>query len=70
MRAVKACEFDENAVLIAAPRMKQAVVAAAFDMPQTRYVVFYPDALRFMRWSEPLLAWLPLGAQYCVTAVR
>lgn len=70
VRAVKACEFDENAVLIAAPRMKQAVAAAAFDTPRTRYVVFYPNVLRFMRWSEPLLGWLPLGAQYCVSAIR
>ncbi len=70
VRAVKACEFDENAVLIPAPRLKSTVEAAGFASPRTRFVVFYPNFLRFMRWSEPLLAWLPLGAQYCVSAVR
>lgn len=70
VRAVKGCEFDENAVLVAATRMRRAVAAAGFERPRTRYIVFYPHALRFLRWSEPLLSWLPLGAQYCVSAVR
>ncbi len=70
VRAVKACEFDENAVLISAPRMKQTVETASFGSPRTRYIVFYPNFLRALRWSEPLLAWLPLGAQYCVSAAR
>lgn len=70
VRAVKACEFDENAVLVSAARMRQAVQFAAFSRPRTRFIVFYPNFLRFLRWSEPLLAWLPLGAQYCVSAVR
>jgi SAM-dependent methyltransferase len=70
VRAVKTCEFDENAVLITAPRMKQKVAAADFSLPRTRYIVFYPNMMWFLRWSEPLLAWLPLGAQYCVSARR
>ena len=70
VRAVESCEFDEHAVLIPAPRMKQAVEAAHFVQARTEYVVFYPHFLRFMRWSERLLGWLPLGAQYCVSARR
>jgi SAM-dependent methyltransferase len=70
VRAVKACEFDENAVLIPAPRMRQTVTVAAFNRPRTSYIVFYPNFLRFLRWSEPMLSRLPLGAQYCVSARR
>lgn len=66
LRAVKACAFDEHAVLIPAGPMRQTIQAAGFARPQTRFIVFYPNFLRFLRWSEPLLAWLPLGAQYCV----
>ena len=70
VRAVQACEFDENAVLIPAGRMGERVRAAGFARMRTRYVVFYPNVLRFLRWSERLLGWLPLGAQYCVSARR
>lgn len=70
VRAVRTCEFDENAVLISAPRMRQSVIVAGFNRPRTQYVVFYPHVLRFMRWSESVLAWLPLGAQYCISAQR
>jgi hypothetical protein len=70
VRAVHACEFDELAVLITAPRMKRAVTHAGFSDTRTRFIVFYPAFAGFMRWSEPMLAWLPLGAQYCVSSRR
>lgn len=70
VRAVHACAFDELAVLITAPRMKRAVTDAGFGNVRTDFIVFYPALAGFMRWSEPMLAWLPLGAQYCVSARR
>ncbi len=70
VRAVKACEFDEHAVLVAAPRMQATARAAGFAEPRGQFIVFYPNFLRFLRWSEPMLSWLPLGAQYCVAATR
>jgi SAM-dependent methyltransferase len=70
VHAVKACEFDENAVLVSARRMKRIAVAAGFNDPRSRFIVFYPHTLRFLRWSEPMLDWLPLGAQYSVAAIR
>lgn len=69
-RAVKACEFDQSAVLIPPFRMKRNVQDAGFSRPRMQFIVFYPSVLRLLRWSEPLLAWLPLGAQYCVSATR
>jgi SAM-dependent methyltransferase len=70
VRAVESCEFDRAAVLIGAKALRQAVAAAGFAAPATRYIVFFPRPLSFLRWSEPMLAWLPLGAQYCVSARR
>jgi SAM-dependent methyltransferase len=70
VRAVHACEFDELAELITAPRMKRAVTAAGLGQTRTDFIVFYPAFAGFMRWSEPMLAWLPFGAQYCVSARR
>jgi SAM-dependent methyltransferase len=70
VRAVESCEFDELAVLIPASRMKMTVTAAGFGRARTQFIVFYPGFLHFMRWSESMLSWLPLGAQYCVSARR
>jgi SAM-dependent methyltransferase len=70
VRTVQACEFDELAVLIPATRLKKTVMATGFADARTRFIVFYPAFLGFMRWSEPMLSWLPLGAQYCVSARR
>lgn len=70
VRAVESCEFDRTAVLIGAPALRRSVAAAGFAGIATRYIVFFPNFLRFLRWSEPLLAWLPLGAQYCVATRR
>lgn len=70
VRAVESCEFDRSAVLIGARALHQSVTAAGFAQAATRFIVFFPNFLRFLRWSEPLLGWLPLGAQYCVAARR
>lgn len=70
VRAVESCEFDRTAVLIGARELRQSVAAAGFAEIVTRYIVFFPNFLRFLRRLEPLLGWLPLGAQYCILARR
>jgi SAM-dependent methyltransferase len=65
-RAVRDCPFDENAQLIAAPTMKRRALEAGFSRVGIRYRVFFPALLAPLRVFEPLLSWLPLGAQYCV----
>lgn len=66
--AVNTCEFDQNARLITARGMKNSVRAAGFERVQAHYCVFFPRMLSALRPLENHLAWLPLGAQYCVTA--
>jgi ubiquinone/menaquinone biosynthesis C-methylase UbiE len=66
--AVNTCEFDEHAELILAPRMRQRARAAGFAAADVCYRIFFPHVLRALRPLEPLLAWLPLGAQYYVRA--
>ncbi|MGH8250236.1 MAG: class I SAM-dependent methyltransferase [Steroidobacteraceae bacterium] len=66
--AVRTCKFDESAEMIAARPLKTAILRAGFRDAATHFIVFFPGFLRFLRWLEPLLAWLPLGAQYCVSA--
>ena len=66
VRAVHSCPFDENAVLIEARTLRIRVRAAGFASVHCAYRIFFPAILRALRIIEPLLGWLPLGAQYYV----
>jgi SAM-dependent methyltransferase len=70
VRTVKACPFDDNAILLRAGTLRAELQHAGFDKPETRYRVFFPRALRWLRPLEDALGWLPLGAQYYVAATR
>jgi ubiquinone/menaquinone biosynthesis C-methylase UbiE len=69
-RAVDACPFDENAVLIGAGELKRRLTEAGFREAKICYRLFFPRALRWLRGLEAGLTWCPLGAQYYVAARR
>jgi ubiquinone/menaquinone biosynthesis C-methylase UbiE len=60
------CPFDKGAVML----HKRDTLALARDAGlrtiRYDYTLFFPRQLWFLRPFEPLLRWLPLGAQYCV----
>ena len=66
VRAVNTCEFDRNAVLISASTLKQRLSHSGFKNLSCAYRIFFPRALKILRPLEPLLRWLPAGAQYYV----
>lgn len=66
VRAVNTCPFDENAVLIKAADFHRRTRQAGFSDVTHRYRIFFPGMLRHLRFIEPYLTWLPLGAQYYV----
>jgi ubiquinone/menaquinone biosynthesis C-methylase UbiE len=66
VRAVNTCPFDENAILIKAAGFSQHLREAGFSQVTRRYRIFFPGALRMLRFLEAYLTWLPLGAQYYV----
>jgi SAM-dependent methyltransferase len=61
---VATCPFDENAVLISAKEFKRRQRAAGFSRVGVRFTGFFPGPLAALRPTEPLLSWLPVGAQY------
>jgi SAM-dependent methyltransferase len=67
---VATCEFDENAVLIPAGRLKAREKAAGFSKVEVAYTGFFPGPLRSLRPLERYLSALPVGAQYYTLAVR
>lgn len=70
VRVVNTCPFDENAHLIRGAEMKRRTLSAGFSKAKTRYRVFFPHFLRGLRPIEGALAWLPLGGQYYVRAIK
>lgn len=70
VRAVNACAFDADAMLINAGSFRARVTAAGFVRPRLRHRVFFPRALAMLRPLEAWLGWLPLGAQYHLIAMR
>jgi ubiquinone/menaquinone biosynthesis C-methylase UbiE len=70
VRAVRDCDFDENAVLIRAAELRSTLREAGFAAVRSAYRIFFPRALRVMRPMESLLTWCPMGAQYYVHATK
>lgn len=68
VHAVNTCPFDENAVLISAPRLRRRLAAAGFRHTEIRFRIFFPHALRALRPTETALTGVPLGAQYYAAA--
>lgn len=68
--AVNSCEFDDNAILLHSKALRKDLLMAGFSAAKIRYRVFFPRVLRWLRWAEAGLGWLPLGAQYFVCGRR
>lgn len=70
VHAVNTCPFDENAILISARTLKSRLVSSGFSRARIQYRIFFPRILRSLRPTEEWLTWLPLGAQYYVSAIK
>lgn len=62
--------FDRDAQTLSPLAARQLLGASGFRAAKTRSYFYFPRALRWLRWLEPLLARVPLGGQYLVLARR
>ncbi len=69
-RAVAACEFDDDAVLLWPWEVRRTLRDAGFHSADVRYIVFFPKLLAALRPMEPWLSRLWLGAQTMTTATK
>jgi 2-polyprenyl-3-methyl-5-hydroxy-6-metoxy-1,4-benzoquinol methylase len=60
--------IDENAILLDAREVRYGLLDTARYELETDYLMFMPPGIAFLRGVDRALAWLPLGAQYAVTA--
>lgn len=65
---VATCPFDENAVLIPAGELAKRQRDAGFGRVQVAYTGFFPGPLKALRPLEPMMAKIPVGAQYYTLA--
>ncbi len=69
-RAVAACEFDDDAILLFPWEARGLLRASGFTEIELRFIVFFPKALARLRPLEPSLSWCPLGAQHMLVGRR
>ena len=60
--------IDENAILLDHREVRQGLLDAARYELKTDYLMFMPPGIAFLRGIDRVLGWLPLGAQYAVSA--
>jgi SAM-dependent methyltransferase len=70
VRAVRACPFDDDAVLLPPVEIRGLLQEARFGAVRQDYVLFFPRLLRGLRPLEPLLRRCPLGAQTLTSGTR
>jgi SAM-dependent methyltransferase len=58
------CPFDQDAITLSPPSARSLLAAQGFEVVRTDYLFIFPRALRMLRWIEPNVSRLPLGAQY------
>lgn len=69
VKAVKDCPFDADAILLPRAELLKLARQNTFDDVSARYIVFFPRILAVFRPLEPIMGWIPVGAQYVVQAV-
>lgn len=65
-RAVASCPFDDDAILLWPWEARSLLRRAGLRDVKLRFIVFLPRALSALRWLEPRLGGVPLGAQIMV----
>ena len=62
--------FDRDAIPLSPRVARRLVRAHGLTVERTDFLFYFPRALAFLRWTEPLFRRLPFGAQYCVFCTR
>jgi len=62
--------FDRNASPLTFYEAQRMVRAVGFHVVRVDFLFVFPRILSFLRWMEPLISRLPLGAQYQVLCFK
>jgi len=67
-RIVERCPLDRGVTLLKAAEMVDLCTRSQLRDVHTRFILFFPQALRMFRQLEPRLSWLAFGGQFYVCA--
>jgi len=68
---VNTCDWDADAILLRPNESLKLISKAGFRLEgKNKYTLFYPSFLRFLRFTEKFLFFLPLGGQYYIKAKK
>ena len=67
-RVIARTPIDENAILLDAREVQDGLLGSGRYELEIDYLMFAPPGIAWLRFVDRALAWLPLGAQYVVTA--
>jgi len=62
--------FDRDAIPLSPPETKRLLRAGGFEIVRSDFLFIFPRILKWLRWLEPFVARLPLGAQYQILGRR
>jgi SAM-dependent methyltransferase len=62
--------FDRNAETLAPPEARKLLLNHGFKIARVDYRFFFPGFLKLLRFAEPWLRVVPLGAQYQILAKK
>jgi len=65
---VNRCEFDDDAILLTTKTASTLLRSADFASPRQRYILFIPGTGKAITRFNNALHWLPMGAQYSMSA--
>jgi SAM-dependent methyltransferase len=66
---VNTCPFDKDAVLLKPKELQALFLQAGMKNIRSHYTLFFPACLKWLRFLERYLRFLPLGGQYVVSGV-
>lgn len=69
VKTVKDCPFDKDAILLPRSELLNLARGGSFESVRSQYIVFFPRPLAYLRPLEPVMGWIPFGAQYVVRGV-
>ena len=62
--------FDRDAIPLSPRTTRRLMHSNGLRIDRMDFLFYFPRPLAFLRWTEPLLRGLPLGAQYCAFCSR
>lgn len=65
-KVVNESPIDKGVVLLPCWEVLRYLKQARFAALKLKFILFFPKLLAALRWAEPHLSWLPIGAQYVV----